>query len=48
MGDYCRRQAEEAALTKWGDLPCFDELEMPRRHHRARDRRTSRRTSRSR
>lgn len=25
MGDYCRRKAEEAALKKWGDLPCFDD-----------------------
>lgn len=27
MSEYCRRKAEEAALAKWGDLPCFDDWE---------------------
>jgi hypothetical protein len=24
MSDYCRRKAEEAALSKWADCPDFD------------------------
>lgn len=28
MGDYHRRKAEEAALAKWGERPCFDDWDQ--------------------